>query len=137
MNKKTKANQKIQAWIDARKRHRLSDAEVQMARELGMNPTKLGSVDNHRQEPWKMPLKDFIAHLYRKQFGRERPESVLSLEEKLGRDMEKKTRRRKARLQRLLVEPRKQPITEPDSTVDDSSRDDVDASDAGNMKSPR
>lgn len=80
MNKKTKANQKIQAWIDAPKRHRLSDAEVQMARELGMNPTKLGSVDNHRQEPWKMPLKDFIAHLYRKQFGRERPESVLSLE---------------------------------------------------------
>jgi hypothetical protein len=32
----------LQAWIDARKRHRLSHAVVQMARELGMNPKNLG-----------------------------------------------------------------------------------------------
>ncbi len=30
----------LQLWIDARKRHRLSHAQVQMARELGMNPKK-------------------------------------------------------------------------------------------------
>ena len=41
----------LQAWIEARRRHRLSHAQVQMARELGMNPEKLGKVDNHRQEP--------------------------------------------------------------------------------------
>jgi hypothetical protein len=41
-----------QAWIDARKRHGLSHAEVQMARELGMNPKKLGKLDNRTQEPW-------------------------------------------------------------------------------------
>jgi hypothetical protein len=35
--KKTrKPNQKMQAWIDARKRHHLSHAQVQVARELGM-----------------------------------------------------------------------------------------------------
>lgn len=46
----------IEKWIAAQKRHRLSDTHVQMARELGLNPDKLGKIDNHRQEPWKAPL---------------------------------------------------------------------------------
>ena len=62
-----------QAWVDARKRHHLSHLHVQMARELGLNPRKLGKIDNHRQEPWKAPLPQFIEHLYLKRFGRERP----------------------------------------------------------------
>ena len=41
----------IEKWIAAQKRHRLSDTHVQMARELGLNPDKLGKIDNHRQEP--------------------------------------------------------------------------------------
>ncbi len=45
-----------QAWIEARSRHRLSHAHVQMARELGLNPKKLGSIDNHDQELWRTPL---------------------------------------------------------------------------------
>ena len=67
--KKKKPNQKMQAWIDARKRYHLSHAHVQMARELGMNPKKFGKIDNHRQEPWKMPLRRFIEHLYLERFG--------------------------------------------------------------------
>ena len=80
--KKRKPNQKLQAWIDARKRHRLTHAHVQMARELGLNPKKLGKLDNHDQEPWKMPLKQFIEHLYVKNFGKERPDMILSIEER-------------------------------------------------------
>ncbi len=80
MSTKKKINQKMQAWIDARKRHRLSHAQVQMARELGMNPAKLGKLDNHRQERWKIPLPDYIEELYYKRFGRQRPEVVLSIE---------------------------------------------------------
>jgi hypothetical protein len=53
-----------------------------MARELGMNPKKLGKLDNHRQEPWKAPLPEFIEHVYRKRFGGERPEVVMSVEER-------------------------------------------------------
>jgi len=68
------------AWIVARQRHRLSDAHVQMARELGMNPKRLGKKDNHDQEPWKLPLPEFVEHLYLKRFGRERPEAVVSVE---------------------------------------------------------
>jgi hypothetical protein len=69
-------------WIDARKRHRLSHEQVQMARELGLNPRKLGKLDNHRQEPWKLPLPAFIEQLYRKRFGKDRPDVVLSLEDR-------------------------------------------------------
>jgi len=98
--KKRKPNQKMQAWIDARKRHHLSHAQVQMARELGMNPKKLGKLDNHDQEPWKMPLREYIAYLYFKRFGKERPDIVFSIEEKIRRDEEKKALKRKAKLRR-------------------------------------
>jgi len=60
--------ERLQAWIEARKRHHLSHAQVQMARELGMNAKKLGKLDNHDQEPWKLPR--FIEHLYLKRFGK-------------------------------------------------------------------
>ena len=70
MAKKTKKpNQKMQAWIEARNRHHLSHAQVHMARELGMNPAKLGKIDNHKQQPWKLPLPQFIEELYFERFG--------------------------------------------------------------------
>ena len=94
--KPKRPNQKMQAWIDARKRYRLSHAQVQMARELGMNPKTLGKLDNHDQEPWKMPLRHYIEHLYLKRFGKERPDRVLSIEEKTRSDEEKKARKRQA-----------------------------------------
>lgn len=97
-----KPDQGIQTWIDARRRHRLSHAQVQMARELGMNPKKLGKLDNHDQEPWKMPLRQFIEHLYFKRFGKSGPDVVLSIEEKIRCDEEKKTRRREMKRQNRL-----------------------------------
>jgi hypothetical protein len=93
-----KPNDRMQAWIDARKRHGLSHAEVQMARELGMNPKKLGKLDHHHQEPWKMPLREFIRRLYFKRFGKENPDIIQTLEEKVRRDAEKKAIRRQAKL---------------------------------------
>ena len=71
----------LQPWIDARRRFHLSHEHVQMARELGMNPKKLGKLDNHDQEPWKLPLPEFIRKLYSKRFGKERPDAVRSIEE--------------------------------------------------------
>jgi hypothetical protein len=54
-----------------------------MARELGMNPKKLGKLNNHDQEPWKAPLPQFIEHLYFKRYGRDRPEVVMTIEERV------------------------------------------------------
>lgn len=80
MTAKSKFPQKYQKWIDARKRFHLSDAHMQMARELGMNPEKFGKISNNRQEPWKMPLPDYIEELYFKRFGKRRPEIVKPIE---------------------------------------------------------
>jgi hypothetical protein len=73
--------EKYRVWIEARKKHHLSHAHVQMARELGLNPKKLGKIGNSRQEPWKAPLPDFIEELYFKRFGKTRPDKVVSIEE--------------------------------------------------------
>ena len=87
---------KYQPWVDARKRFHLSHAHIQMARELGMNPKRLGGKANHKQEPWKVPLPQFIEGLYFKRFGRDRPENVRSVEE-MVRDVKRKQVDRKAR----------------------------------------
>lgn len=79
-----------------------------MALEMGLNPRKLGKIDNHRQEPWKMPLPDFVEDLYFKRFGRERPEVVMSIEERAQRAEKKKAERKAARRAR-----RAQATTEP------------------------
>lgn len=68
-----------------------------MARELGMNPGKLGSLDNHRQEPWKLPLPQCIESLYLERFGRRRPEGVMSIEERSRLQAAKKAARRQAK----------------------------------------
>ena len=47
MNKKLFIPQKLRSWIEARSTFHLSDAQVQVARELGMNPKKLGRLNNH------------------------------------------------------------------------------------------
>lgn len=101
MAKKTKKpNQKMQAWIDARKRHHLSHSQIQMARELGMNPARFGGLDNHKQEPWKAPLPQFIEGLYFKRFGKTTPDSVMSIEERVCLEYARKEARRIAREQR-------------------------------------
>ncbi len=89
--------QHLRSWIDARRRHHLSHAHVQMARELGLNPTKLGKIDNHGQEPWKAPLSAFIERIYTKRFGRTRPELVLSIEERARLDEQKRAVRKEAK----------------------------------------
>ena len=87
----------LQVWIEARKRFKLSHAQVQMARELGMNPKKLGGLANHSQEPWKAPLPQFIEELYFKRFSRGLPERVISLEDRARELAEKKRQRRELR----------------------------------------
>jgi hypothetical protein len=94
---KPKLPQNLQDWVEARKRHHLSHAHVQMARELGMNPRKLGKLDNHKQEPWKAPLPQFIERLYLRSFGRERPPVVMSIEDRSRAQQAKNSARKEAK----------------------------------------
>ena len=84
----------IEKWIVAQKKHRLSDTHVQMARELGLNTDKLGKIDNHRQEPWKAPLPEFIEEIFYKRFKKERPDVVKPLKQIL-KEQEIKTKTKK------------------------------------------
>jgi len=92
---------KLQPWFEARRCFKLSHAHIQMARELGTNPKKFGSLANERQEPWKAPLRKFIARCYRKSFGRSEPKQVRSLEQPIeadeGRRQRGASRRRQLR----------------------------------------
>ena len=86
----------LEKWVVAQKRHRLSDKQVQMARELGLNPDKLGKIDNHKQETWKVPLPQFIESIYFKRFKRENPETVKPLKQIMA-EMEVKKKQQKAK----------------------------------------
>lgn len=86
---------KIEKWVIAQKKHRLSDKHVEMARQLGLNPDKLGKIDNHKQEPWKSPLPQFIEEIYFKRFKREEPETVRSLKEIIADDKAKKEKKKR------------------------------------------
>ena len=86
----------LEKWLVAQKRYRLSDKQVQMARELGLNPDKLGKIDNHKQEAWKAPLPLFIEEIYFKRFKREEPETVKPLKQVMA-EMEARKKQQKAK----------------------------------------
>ena len=76
-----------------------------MARELRLNPEKFGGLGSTKQEPWKVPLPEFIEELYFRHFKKGRPENVRSIEQIVGHANTKKAER-KARnnpLQRTLT----------------------------------
>ena len=67
---------KKEIWKNVKKKYRLSNMHIQMAKELGMNPQKMGKIANHKQEKWKTPLKIFIEDLYFKRFKKEKPDKI-------------------------------------------------------------
>ncbi|HRQ64305.1 MAG TPA: hypothetical protein PKZ76_05460 [Xanthomonadaceae bacterium] len=97
---------KLAPRFEARKRYRLTDAQVQMARELGMPPHKLGALADHRQQPWKLPLPEFIEACYMKHFGRAAPEQVRSLEEVIAADARKRQAKRERKAARASTAPK-------------------------------
>jgi hypothetical protein len=114
MAKQKKLPPELQAWVDARKRFHLSHAHIQMARELGMNPKKLGGKANHRQEPWKVPLSQYIEELYLKHFNKERPDNVRSVEQMMAdRERKQAERQERRRRQREAAHPENADYAEP------------------------
>jgi hypothetical protein len=87
----TKIASRLQPWFEARRRFKLSDAEIQMARELGLNPKKFGSLSTEKQQSWKLPLRVYIAECYVKRFKRELPEHVRTLEQLVEADDVRRT----------------------------------------------
>ena len=98
MAKKKKIPDKFKFWIDVRNKYHLSHAQIQMARELGMNPKKFGSLANNDQEPWKVTLPEFIEDCYYKRFKKRAPDNVISIENRIEEINRKKEVKRIAKL---------------------------------------
>jgi len=100
MPKKGFIPNKLRLWIEARNRYHLSHIQIQMARELGMNPKSFRGMANNKQEKWKLPLKEYIEHLYEKRFKKKSPEDTRSLENQAKDEMKKRASRKAAKLLR-------------------------------------
>ena len=99
MTKKTFIPEKYRIWIEVRKRYHLSDAQVQMARDLGLNPHKFGKIANEKQETWKVPLPQFIESIYLKRFHKSQPDVVQSFEEMIKAQQEKNAEKKARKLE--------------------------------------
>ncbi len=55
-------------WTIAKTKYRLNARQIEMAKELGMNPKKFGKIAPNKSEPWKEPLGTFIERCYSKRF---------------------------------------------------------------------
>lgn len=80
----------LEKWLEAQKKYRLSDKHIQMARELGLNPDKFGKLNNHEQEQWKVPLPQFIEHIYFKNYKKGSPDMVRPLAQIISDKKKKK-----------------------------------------------
>ena len=53
-------------WAEAKRRCRLTDETLAMAKELGLNPRSLIKNVPSKSEPWKAPVAVWIRELHRK-----------------------------------------------------------------------
>ncbi|MCC9655246.1 hypothetical protein [Rhodopirellula halodulae] len=99
--KKARIPHKFLPWINIRKQYKLTHAEVQMARELGLEPRRFPSYADIKDQPWKKPLKEFIAALYLKQTGRDQPETIYTMEELAAQHVARRLAKKQAKAERL------------------------------------
>ncbi|KAB8139471.1 hypothetical protein F9U64_00100 [Gracilibacillus oryzae] len=57
-------------WAEAKKKCRLNQADIQMAKELGMTPKSLLKNIPAPNQQWKAPVKVWVRELYEVKFGR-------------------------------------------------------------------
>ncbi|ASK64240.1 hypothetical protein CFK37_00360 [Virgibacillus phasianinus] len=62
-------NKKKSDWAEAKKRCRLNQNDIQMAKELGMTPKGLIKNIPFPSQQWKAPVKVWVRDLYQDKFG--------------------------------------------------------------------
>ncbi|TMN21667.1 hypothetical protein [Lentibacillus cibarius] len=63
-------SKKNTGWAEAKKRCRLNQADVRMAKDLGLKPKSLIKNIPSPQQSWKAPVKVWIRELYEDKFGK-------------------------------------------------------------------
>ena len=62
--KKKPQNKKDRLWTEAKRRCRLNDNDIRIAKEMGLNPQSLIKNIPSRTEPWKLPVKAWLHDIY-------------------------------------------------------------------------
>ena len=57
---------KQELWDEAKKKCRIGDEEIRLAKEMGLNPRSLIKNIPNKSEMWKAPVKDWIHDMYEK-----------------------------------------------------------------------
>ncbi|WP_312093632.1 hypothetical protein [Niallia sp.] len=83
------AKKNDQAWAESKKRCRLNDIEIQMAKELGMTPKVLIRNIPAPNQRWKAPVKVWIRDLYEEKFDKDVTVTPIPLK-KLANSVKKK-----------------------------------------------
>lgn len=69
-------------WVEAKKKCKLNAEEIQMAKEMGLNPKSLIKNIPNKNEQWKAPVKIWIREMYEERFGKTSASSVRSRKDK-------------------------------------------------------
>ena len=56
-----------QLWQEAKKKCRLNNEDIALAKRLGLNPCSLIKNIPNKSEPWKTPVKDWLHEIDEKQ----------------------------------------------------------------------
>ena len=73
-----------------------------MARELGLSPKNFGRYANTKDQPWKLPLGEFIEASYLKRFKKDAPDHVLSIEQMAADHLAKRAAKKAANEEAVL-----------------------------------
>ena len=57
-------------WLEVKRRCKLNNEEIQMAKEMGLNPKSLIKNIPNKNEQWKAPVKIWIRDMYEDRFGK-------------------------------------------------------------------
>jgi tRNA U34 5-carboxymethylaminomethyl modifying GTPase MnmE/TrmE len=93
----------LQHWRDAKRLYRLTNAHVQMARELGVKPDHLLAVFHVSTESGVRLLGQRIQELYQRHFDKARPDRVCSI-----RQLEREERARERLIREAQHEHRRE-----------------------------
>lgn len=55
---------KPELWAEAKRKCRLNENDIRMAKEMGLNPKSLIKNIPNPKEQWKLPVKDWIYEMY-------------------------------------------------------------------------
>lgn len=70
---------KQELWEEAKKRCRLSETDIRMAKEMGLNPKSLIKNIPNKSQQWKAPVKIWIHEMYE-----ERQEKAKKKQKRIG-----------------------------------------------------